>query len=70
MPKRPEYQYCKDKKLYRKQIKNAEGKYISLYGKTPSELTSRIKEFQFELKCQKKIAPICSFPIMLRCGLI
>ena len=50
MPKRPEYQYCKDKKLYRKQIKNAEGKYISLYGKTPSELTSRIKEFQFELK--------------------
>ncbi len=54
MPKRPEYQYCKDKKLYRKQIKNAEGKYISLYGKTPSELTSRIKEFQFELKCQKE----------------
>ena len=33
MPKRPEYQYCKDKKLYRKQIKNAEGKYISLYGR-------------------------------------
>lgn len=54
MPKNPDYQYCKDKKLYRKQIKNADGKYISLYAKTPGELTSRVKEFQFKLKCQRE----------------
>ena len=42
----PKYEYLEDSNRYRKRVKNAEGKYISLYGRTPAELTEKIEAFR------------------------
>lgn len=43
-PKKPRYEFVPSLKLYRKRIKDADGKYVPIYGKTPEELTSKITE--------------------------
>ncbi len=41
-PKKPTYEYVQRLNLYRKRIKDADGKYVALYGKTPDELTAKL----------------------------
>lgn len=43
-PKRPKYEYVESLGRYRKRIKDADGKYIAIYGKTPEELTTKVDE--------------------------
>ena len=42
-PKKPKYEYVERLKLYRKRIKDADGKYVAVYGKTPDELTEKLQ---------------------------
>lgn len=42
-PKKPKYEYVERLKLYRKRIKDADGKYVAIYGKTPDELTEKLQ---------------------------
>ena len=44
-PKKPTYEYVAQLDRYRKRIKDADGKYIAIYGKTPQELTEKLEEF-------------------------
>lgn len=48
-PKKPTYEYVEKLKLYRKRIKDADGKYVAIYGKTPDELTEKVKDAQFTI---------------------
>jgi len=41
--KRPTYEYVERLKRYRKRIKDADGKYVSVYGKTPQELEEKLE---------------------------
>ena len=41
-PKKPTYEFVERLKLYRKRIKDADGKYVAIYGKTPDELTQKL----------------------------
>lgn len=41
-PKRPQYEYIPSRSLYRKRIKDCDGKYVAIYGKTPEELTQKL----------------------------
>lgn len=41
-PKKPTYEFVERLKLYRKCIKDADGKYVAIYGKTPDELTQKL----------------------------
>lgn len=43
-PKKPTYEYVEKLKQYRKRVKDADGKYIAIYAKTPKELTGKITE--------------------------
>ena len=43
-PKKPTYEYVPSLKQYRKRIKDADGKSVAIYGKTPEILTEKIKE--------------------------
>lgn len=43
-PKNPQYEFVEKLDCYRKRIKDSDGKYIAIYGKTPKELTLKIKE--------------------------
>lgn len=43
-PKKPVYEYVEKLGLYRKRIKDSDGKYVAIYGKTPKELTQKIYE--------------------------
>jgi len=45
-PKKPTYEYVEKLQRYRKRIKDADGKYVSLYAKTPDELTDKIREVE------------------------
>lgn len=45
-PKKPKYEYVERLNLYRKRIKDINGKYVAIYGKTPDEVTEKIVEFQ------------------------
>lgn len=45
-PKKPTYEYVEKLKAYRKRIKDADGKYVAIYGKTPDELTQKLQEAQ------------------------
>lgn len=45
-PKKPTYEYVDKLKSYRKRIKDADGKYVAIYGKTPEELTQKLLEAQ------------------------
>lgn len=44
-PRKPKYEYVEQLHLYRKRVKDNDGKYVALYGQTPEELTERILEF-------------------------
>lgn len=43
-PKKPTYEYVARLDRYRKRIKDADGKYVAIYGKTPDELTEKLAE--------------------------
>jgi len=43
--KKPTYEYVEREKLYRKRVRDINGKRIALYGATPHELTEKIQEF-------------------------
>lgn len=45
-PKKPRYEFVERLGLYRKRIKDTDGKYVAIYGKTPDELTEKIAEAQ------------------------
>ena len=45
-PKKPTYEYVEKLQRYRKRIKDADGKYVAIYGRTPEELTKKIEEAQ------------------------
>lgn len=40
---KPKYEYVERLKLYRKRIKDSDGKYVAIYGKTPEELTEKLR---------------------------
>lgn len=42
-PKKPKYEYVERLKLYRKRVKDTDGKYVAIYGKTPDELTKKLR---------------------------
>ena len=44
-PQKPKYEYVEKSGLYRKRIKDINGKYVAVYGKTPDELTDKIEAF-------------------------
>lgn len=48
--KKPKYEYVKSLKRYRKRVKDSDGKYIALYGKTKAELENKISVFNKELE--------------------
>ena len=48
--KKPKYEYVEKLKSYRKRIKDADGKYIAIYGKTPEELTAKLEEAQRKIE--------------------
>ena len=49
-PKKPIYEYVEKLDRYRKRIKDADGKYVAIYGKTPDELTRKIAESEAQIK--------------------
>ena len=49
-PKKPTYEYVEKLKSYRKRIKDADGKYVAIYGKTPEDLTRKLEEAQRHIK--------------------
>lgn len=42
-PKKPQYEYIPSRGFYRKRIKDVDGKYVAIYGKTPDELTEKLE---------------------------
>ena len=48
--RKPRYEYVESKQLFRKRVKGKNGTWISLYAKTPDELTSKIEEFEEDLR--------------------
>ena len=44
-PKKPKYEYVEKLLLYRKRVKDVNGKYVAVYGRTPDELTEKLVEF-------------------------
>lgn len=49
-PKKPTYEYVERLNLYRKRIKDADGKYVAIYGATPDELTSKVQAAQEQIQ--------------------
>ena len=45
-PRKPKYEYVEKLNSYRKRIKDADGKYVAVYGKTTEELTRKLEEAQ------------------------
>ena len=43
-PKKPTYEYVARLDRYRKRVKDADGKYVAIYGKTPEELTEKLEK--------------------------
>ena len=43
-PSKPKYEYVERLGRYRKRIKDADGKYVAIYGNTPKELEAKIRE--------------------------
>ncbi|MBQ9647009.1 MAG: tyrosine-type recombinase/integrase, partial [Oscillospiraceae bacterium] len=41
-PKKPTYEYVPKLQRYRKRIKDVDGKYVAIYGKTPEELEAKL----------------------------
>ena len=44
--KKPRYEYVEKLGRYRKRVKDADGKYVAIYGVTPEELEERVREAQ------------------------
>lgn len=44
--KKPRYEYIESKQLYRKRLKGRDGKTVALYGKTPQELSIKLRSFR------------------------
>lgn len=49
-PRKPKYEYVEKLGRYRKRIKDADGKYVALYGTSPEELTAKIEEAQRQIE--------------------
>lgn len=49
-PKKVQYEYVKSLDQYRKRVKDENGKYVAIYGKTPDDLEEKIYEFKQEVK--------------------
>lgn len=45
-PKKPTYEYVEKLGRYRKRIRDLDGRYVAIYGKTPEELTAKLAEAQ------------------------
>ena len=43
-PKKPTYEYVEKLGRYRKRIKDVDGTYVAIYGRTPEELTRKLEE--------------------------
>lgn len=43
-PKKPKYEFVPRLNCYRKRIKDTDGRYVAIYGKTPDELTLKLEE--------------------------
>ena len=59
-PKKPKYEYVEKLSLYRKRVKDINGKYVAVYGRTPDELTGKLIEFsdQQALRAENKDNPL------------
>lgn len=49
-PKKPKYEYVPSSGRYRKRIKDIDGKYVAIYGKTPEELTLKLEEARRQIE--------------------
>lgn len=49
-PKKPKYEYVEKLGRYRKRIKDADGKYVAIYGATPKELEEKLKIAQAHIE--------------------
>lgn len=49
-PKKPQYEYVPSSGRYRKRIKDADGTYVAIYGKTPEELTRKLEEARRQIE--------------------
>ena len=49
-PKKPQYEYIASRGYYRKRIKDTDGKYVAIYGKTPEELTEKLEIAKQEIE--------------------
>ena len=49
-PRKPRYEYVEKLGSYRKRIKDSDGKYVAIYGKTPDELTRKLKEAESQIR--------------------
>lgn len=49
-PKKPQYEYVARLDRYRKRIKDADGTYVAIYGKTPEELTRKLEEARRQIE--------------------
>jgi len=52
-PRKPKYEYVEKLKCYRKRIKDADGKPVAIYGKTPDELTRKREEAEEHIEKAK-----------------
>lgn len=51
--KKPTYEYVESLKRYRKRIKDADGKYVAIYGATIRELETKVAEAQYIIENAK-----------------
>ena len=49
-PKKPQYEFIPSRNLYRKRIKDCDGQYVAIYGKTPEELTAKLQIAKQEIE--------------------
>jgi len=49
-PKKPTYEYVEKLQRYRKRIKDADGRYVAIYGTTPEELTEKLDEAKAQIE--------------------
>ena len=52
-PRKPRYEYVPKLKLYRKRIKDADGKSVAIYGKTEDQLTANLREAEAHIEKAK-----------------
>lgn len=52
--KKPTYEFFPARNLYRKRIKDSDGKYVAIYGRTPEEVTAKLKEAE-------KVIEVCQY---------